>query len=122
MNRFAICMFLTATLLLAVNGAHAADKKWDDFWRQFKTAIQRNDKEAVANLTKLPYMLDSKSLNRKDFIKNYDSLFTPTVRKGLLREKPVADKDAYMVFVGEEIFVFSKVKNTYAFSEIGAND
>ena len=107
---------------IAVPDAIAADKSWDDFWRQFKQAIQKNDKEAVANMTKLPYLLDSKSLNRQQFLTKYEVLFPKRVRQGLLKEKPVADKGTYMVFVGEEIFLFTKQKGTYVFSEIGVND
>ncbi|MBY0545992.1 MAG: hypothetical protein K2W95_01750 [Candidatus Obscuribacterales bacterium] len=119
---FGIVLGAALALGIATLSADSADKSWDDFWRQFKQAIQNNDKEAVANMTKLPYLLDSKQLNRKQFIAKYQVLFPPNVRQGLLKEKPVADKGSYMVFIGEEIFVFSKQKGTYLFSEIGAND
>lgn len=119
---FRILLGAVLALGIATLSASAADKSWDDFWRQFKQAIQKNDKEAVANMTKLPFMLESKQLNRKQFIAKYEMLFPRKVRQGLLKEKPIPDKGVYMVFIGEEIFVFLKQKGTYLFSEIGAND
>jgi hypothetical protein len=100
----------------------AADKEFDAFWAKFKGAIQKNDKAAVTSMTKLPYLLESKELNKDQFMQKYNSLFTPSVKKSLLKEKPLRDKDCYMVFCGEEIFIFAKVKGKYMFTEIGVND
>lgn len=101
---------------------NCADKEWDKFWIEFKQALQKKDKEAIASLTALPYMLDEKKLDRKQFISQFDSLFDQKTRNCIVKQKPVLDQKSYMVFCGEEIFIFSKVSGKYRFVEIGVND
>jgi len=119
MRLFAI---LAVVAFISMPAGAAADTEFDAFWVKFKGAIQKNDKAAVTSMTKLPYMLESKDLNKDQFAQKYNAIFTPSVRKCLLKEKPLKDKDCYMVFCGEEIFIFAKVKGKYMFTEIGAND
>lgn len=113
---------LGLALMFAVSAGVAADIEFDAFWTKFKAAIQKNDKNAVADMTKLPYLLNSKNLNRQQFIAEYPKIFTASVRKCLGTQKPLKDKDCYMVFCGEEIFIFAKTGKGYAFTEIGVND
>jgi hypothetical protein len=98
------------------------DKDFLDFWSNFKGALQKNDKEALATMTKLPYDFDGQKLNRAAFIKQEEKIFPASVRKRLLKEKPVADKGSVFVFCGDDIYVFSKDNGKYKFTEIGAND
>lgn len=113
---------LSVLACLAMPAWAAPDKEFNAFWIKFKSAIQKNDKAAVTSMTKLPYMLESKNLNREQFMQKYNLIFSPSVKKSLLKEKPLKDKDCYMVFSGEEIFIFAKVKGKYMFTEIGVND
>jgi hypothetical protein len=110
----------------ACSSAQGADKPLDKdfmtFWSGFKIALQKNDKEALASMTKLPYPVDEKKLNRASFIAYCAKIFPTATRKCLLKEKPVADKDSVFVFCGEEIFVFAKDNGKYKFTEIGVND
>ena len=76
----------------------------------------------MAGLTKLPFMLDGKDLDRAGFIKQYGSLFTPHVRRCFARVKLTKDQDAYEIFCGQQIFLFGKVDGVYKFTEIGVND
>lgn len=92
------------------------------FWTKFKAAVARNDKAAVADMTKLPFMLDSKDVDRAGFIKQYSSLFTPKIRRCFARAKPSRDQESMEIFCGEEIFLFAKVNGVYKFTDIGVND
>jgi hypothetical protein len=98
------------------------DPAFNAFWIKFKAAVARNDKGGVADLTKLPFMLDGKDLDRAGFIKQYSSLFTPRVRRCFARPKVTKDQDAYEIFCGQQIFLFGKVDGVYKFAEIGVND
>jgi hypothetical protein len=98
------------------------DPEFNAFWIKFKAAVARNDKPAVAEMTKLPFMLDSKDLDRAGFIKRYSSLFTPKVRRCFGRARPSRDQDAMEIFCGEQIFLFARVDGVYKFTEIGVND
>ena len=98
------------------------DPAFSSFWIKFKAAVARNDKAGVADLTKLPFMLDGKDLDRAGFIKRYGSLFTPRVRRCFARAKVTQDQDAYEIFCGQQIFLFGRVDGVYRFTEIGVND
>jgi len=98
------------------------DPAFNAFWIKFKAAVARSDKGGVADLTKLPFMMDGKNLDRAGFIKRYGSLFTPRVRRCFARAKPTRDQEAYEIFCGQEIFLFGKVDGVYKFTEIGVND
>ncbi len=94
------------------------------FWLQFKAAVAKNDKEAIAEMTKLPFPTGSKPWSKAEFIKECGTLFHGEARKCFAKAKPVKedDRDSYSVFCGEEIFVFSKVNGEYRFTDIGMND
>jgi hypothetical protein len=100
----------------------ANDPAFSAFWIKFKAAVARSDKSAVADMTKLPFLLDSKDQDRAGFIKQYGALFTPRVRRCFARAKPTRDQDAYEIFCGQQIFLFAKVEGVYKFTEIGVND
>lgn len=116
---------LIATMSLMpflASSASAADAAFDGFWVKFKDALIKNDKEAIASMTRLPYLLNEKKLDRKAFIAQSDKIFTPKTRKCLIKQKPVKDQTYYSAFCGDEIFCFEKVNGTYLFTEIGVND
>jgi hypothetical protein len=116
-------LFAVVTMLsLFASDARAADAAFDSFWTKFKAALQKNDKEAIATMTKLPYQGGDKPMDRKAFIANSEKIFPKKTRNCLVKEKPVLDKTSYFVFCGEEIFIFEKVNGKYLFTEIGVND
>lgn len=80
------------------------DPAFNAFWIKFKAAVARNDKAAVADMTKLPFMMENRDLDRAGFIRRYNSLFTPSVRRCFAREKPIKDQDAYESFVEKRFF------------------
>jgi hypothetical protein len=116
---------------LEVSGQRKTDPAFNAFWIKFKAAVARNDRGSVADMTKLPFMPDSrdlivdptiKNLDRAGFIKRYSSLFTPRVRGCFARAIPGKDQEFYEVFCGEEFFLFARVGGVYKFTEIGVND
>ena len=106
-----------------VAGAEA--RSFAEFWVQFKTAVAKNDKQAIAEMTRLPFTYGtSKPLSKADFIKECSVLFPQKVRKYFSKAKPMKDddRDSYSVICGEEIFSFEKVNGEYRFTDIGMND
>jgi len=104
--------------------AAAEARSFAAFWDQFKTAVAKNHKEAIAEMTKLPFPYGSKQLSKADFIKECGELFNQKTRRCFSKAKPIKehDRDSYSVFCGEEIFVFEKVNGEYRFTDIGMND
>ena len=92
------------------------------FWLRFKTAVAADDRAAVASMTKLPFLLEGKELNRDGFIKRYNQLFDRKVKRCFARGKTIKDGDGFSLFCGETIFLFGKVGGEYRFLEIGVND
>ena len=123
-------LVISASLLIAMgigvavaqNRTAKTDPEFTAFWVKFKDAIAKNDKQRVADMTKLPFMLDGKDHDRAGFIKEYPTLFTPRMRRCIARAKPTKDQDYYEIFCGAQIFLFGKVDGVYKFVEIGVND
>ena len=120
-------LLLTSVLLVlmtfvSTNSQTTADP-FTIFWKEFKAAVARNDKEAIANVTKLPFLYESKERDRAGFIKIYPQLFTPKIRRCIAKAKLVKEQENYDVFCGELIFYFGKdTDGKYKFLEFGVND
>jgi hypothetical protein len=98
------------------------DEAGVQFWTKFKTAVAKNDKEAAASMTRLPFLLDSRELTKAGFIQKFDSLFTARVKRCFAKAALVKEGDGFEVFCGQQIFLFDKVSGDYKFTEIGVND
>lgn len=118
----ALLVAAVSMLSFMSSSAWAADAAFDGFWAKFKDALNKNDKEAIASMTRLPYLLDEKKLDRKAFIAYTDKIFTKKTRNCLVKQKPVKDNNYYSAFCGDDIFCFEKVDGKYLFTEIGVND
>lgn len=93
------------------------------FWKTFRAAIARNDKQAVADLTKLPFLFDSKERDRAGFLRIYGQLFTRKIRRCMATAKTTREGENYDVFCGELIFYFGKdTDGKYKLLEFGVND
>ena len=93
------------------------------FWTSFKAAMARNDKEAIADVTKLPFLFDSKERDRAGFIQIFNQLFTRKIRQCIAKAKPEKEGENYDVFCGELIFYFGKdTDGKYKFLGFGVND
>lgn len=99
-----------------------ADDSFAPFWTQFKTALKKRDKEAIASMTKLPFFYNNKNLNRSQFISKFDEILPRRLSTCFNKEKPVSDQGAYSAFCGEQIYVFSKCNGKFMFTDIGVND
>src|SRR5688572_27458767 len=65
---------------LATNSADGAEIKAEArsfaaFWVQFKTAVAKDDKKAIAEITKIPFPYGTKHLSKAEFIKECGKLF-----------------------------------------------
>lgn len=123
--RIILALLLIASLfgVLQPQPGLAADDSFTPFWTQFKTALKKRDKEALATMTKLPFMFDSKNLNKAQFIAKVDVILPGSLSTCFAKEKPVLDKEGqYFVFCGEQIYIFNKINGKFLFTEIGVND
>lgn len=100
---------------------HPVQNKFAAFWAQFKTAVAKQDAQAVAGMTKLPFTIDRKALGRAKYIKAYDKLFGK-LKSCIAKQKPVKDGESYSVFCGEQGLLFEQVAGEYKFVEFFAND
>ena len=108
--------------------APALQKEFDGFMEPFRAALKANDSAAVAGMTRLPFMNDSAIRDAAQFrAKTYATFFTAKNRACIQNGKAVYDRDQekndyYSVFCGQHIFVFTKTKAGFLFTDIGAND
>ncbi len=120
---------ISLTLLLCLGlpnvtgAAQDADAhRFGVFWKQFSQAVIEDQRETVADLTQLPFLMDGIEHDRSAFLREYPTLFTPVMRRCFKKVTPVHDLDGYSVVCGEQIFVFGLVNGRYRFTEIGVND
>ena len=92
------------------------------FFARFKAAVASGDKEAIASMTQLPFLLEGEQLDRAAFIEKFDTLFDKQVKRCFARSKPVRDAEYYELACGGNSFMFKKVNGQYEFVEIGVND
>ena len=97
-------------------------QSFNTFWRKFKTAVARNNKETVASMTKLPFLFANEELDRAGFLKRYDEIISRRDKQCLAQAKPLKDGDSYSVFCGHLIFVFSQSDGAWKFSGFSPND
>jgi hypothetical protein len=120
-------LLITISLLLSLVALRAEERpaqheSFATFWAAFKSAVAKNDKEAVVAATHLPSFYPNNPRAKEAFLQQYPSNFTKEVQKCFATAKPVRDRDSYVVFCGEEIFGFEKVNGAYKFTSIGMND
>jgi hypothetical protein len=97
-------------------------QSFNAFWRKFKTAVARNNKVAVASMTRLPFLFAGQELDRAGFLKRYDEIINLRDRQCIAQAKPLKDGDSYSVFCGPLIFVFSQSDGVWKFSGFSPND
>jgi hypothetical protein len=118
---------MLALILLLLVSIHSnaqtsqGSRTFQSFWSKFKAAIAKNDKEAIASMTKLPFLFESRERTRADFIKAYDQLFDVKVRKCFASAKVLKEGDVYEVFCAKRIFYFGEVEGEYKFTEFAVD-
>ncbi len=112
--------FLSASAFAQNN--QKVDEAGLQFWAKFKAAVAANDKEAVASMTRLPFLLQGKELSKAAFIQKFGVLFDARVKRCFTKARLVKENDGFDVFCGQQIFLFEKVNGAYKFTEIGVND
>ena len=113
-----ICAFDTAL----AQSKEKVDEAGVQFWAKFKAAVMSNDKETVASLTRMPFMIENRELAKPAFIQKFDTIFNAKVKRCFAKASLVKEQDGFEVFCGQQIFLFAKVKAVYKFTEIGVND
>jgi hypothetical protein len=119
---------ITLMLLVLTRPLHTAEIKpeaafFAQFWTQFKAAVASKNKEAIASMTKFPFNY-GKKLTRAEFIKQFDVIFNPKVRKCFRSAKPEKDtnRESYTVICGDDIFTFTRENGEYRCTDVDMND
>jgi hypothetical protein len=115
-------MIALAGQSVASAAATKKDPQFEAFYSKFKTAVVKRDKATIATLTKLPFLYDSKYLDKAKYIARFNEIFPKSTVACFQKEKPIADKDYKEVFCGEAIYIFEKVNGNYLFTDLGVND
>jgi hypothetical protein len=129
MKRF----FLRFTILLAfgfagfgvkveARSARVSDQSFSEFWTKFKTAVARNDKAAVASMTKFPFLYLEENIGREKFIKIYSQIFTATVKRCIAVEKPEKDGKNYSIGCDGDYYTFEYINGVYKFTGVPTYD
>ena len=119
--RFAAAALVATVVAAGPLFAQSAEKKFQAFWTQFQGAVAKDDAAAVADLTKLPFMVSNESLDRAAYIKQYKKLFGG-LKRCIAKGKPIKDENSYAVFCGEQGMMFAEIDGEYKFTEFFAND
>ena len=118
----AIALLLLVLLNPVLGSEVKSEGQFAPFWAQFKAAVAKKDKEAIAGMTKFPFNR-GKPLTRADFMKQFDVIFSAKVRKCFQSAKPEKDnRGNYTVFCGDDIFTFTKEGGEFRFTDIDVND
>ena len=112
---------LVAMVFLASEAAPIPAADFNPFFVAFKSAVARNDAKAVAEMTLLPFLFESKPRDSITFQKIYPQLFDAKVRACFAKAQAVSEEDAQVVNCGRYIFYFRVVKDRYLFVEFAAD-
>jgi len=82
MNLKFITFSIFLLILISTLFSQTNDEEFNSFWKKFKKAVTKNEKEATANLTNFPFikawLMVSESSNKYDrqsFITDFDAIF-----------------------------------------------
>lgn len=135
--KFLLSLVLAATLATPAIAAPAPkdpvaspelQKEFASFIEKFRAAVKANDPDAVAGMSKMPFVNHTDMRSAAEFRdKVYKTNFTPKVRACIQRAKAVYDRDGdnndnFFIFCGDEIYIFTKTPAGFQFTEIGVND
>ncbi len=101
----AICLCLNLSQL-QINAAVSQQTDFQSFWKEFRAAVEKSDKNALAAMTKFPLSMPYgvKSVKTKaDFLKRYTEIFNgeADAAKCFLKAKPEKENSKqYVVYCG----------------------
>lgn len=106
----------------AERAASAGDPAFAGFWREFATAVGRQDQATVRRLTRFPFLFAGSAIGADRFDTIWMALFAPpTLRQCLARAVPAADGDAMSVGCGAYVYVFDKGVDGWRFTAFTAD-
>jgi len=86
-------------------------RAFKDFYMQFRNMVKLNDKDQIANYIGYPL---GKIKDEADFVKNYDKMFTQSVRDAVLGQRiRQLFRDQNGVMIGENRLWFKQVSGKY---------
>ena len=94
---------------------------FETFYAEFKAAVTRNDAKAIAELTQLPFLFDSKPRNQNEFQRIYPELFDANIRACFASAKASWEDNAWVINCGRYIFYFRVVNRQFRFVEFAAD-
>lgn len=102
----------------------SAQQNFNSFWKKFRTAVARNDRKAVTNLTSFPIADSGESegnpYSRTKFLKNYGEIFNGF--KSCIQKPPFRRirKTIVNVDCSGRTFTFTKTKSGWKFTEFSS--
>lgn len=126
--RYAVAVALLVLCAAALSGQtarRASAPAFKPFWSAFKDAVAKNDKEAVANMTRFPLQMPYgvRSIGSKAaFIKSYAKIFDAETKKCFAAAEPQLESGkvkGYTVSCGEAmLYWFEAVGGSYKFTSV----
>lgn len=135
MMPFPIRAALSAVLALASvpafaqndRASAAVQRDYDAFIVTFRAALKANDAAKVTELTQFPFYAGE--MRDAGYFRTslYAKIFTPRIRTCLARAKAVYARapdgsETFTAFCGEDLFLFTRTKEGFRFTETGVND
>jgi hypothetical protein len=117
-----LCLVATLGIARADDLDATVDPEFATFWDHFSEAVALDERDAVRDMTRLPIRLEGDSYDGQGFLERYDWLFTSSEKDCFLNETPRPDGDNYVLFCGDQVFVFGKDGGAYRFIDVGVND
>ena len=122
MKRLFFGMFLLGSLLVRPLSAQIAKPSgFPEFWKKFQAAVLKEDSEAVAGMTYLPFYWGA-TLNKAGFLKVYPNLFDAKARECFRKGELTEDGAFQILFCGRLMYRFGADAGTWRMLEISDND
>jgi hypothetical protein len=126
-------LILTALFLIAAGGRplkaqetrlDASPQAFRQFFRQFRAAVEKNDRAAVASMTRFPFRYgfdagDEGAMTRPQFVKRFAEIFGADPKRFLPAKNPLFSRrgGSYVVSTADaEHFIFVKSGGGFKFS------
>jgi hypothetical protein len=115
-------LLLIQSVLVAQERTAPTSQPFEPFWSAFRRAVLKNDKVAVAKMTKFPLVGDVDVESRAIFLRKYSKIFNKGFRRLVAKGKPYENAvGGYSVVFEDRLYMsFEKDGVTYKLAEIGA--